>query len=164
MKHCLSIILLYLASFTKAQQGNSDQIALVLREEWLSRNLADGELKQFYEEEVVSEHQIQILREKMRGLSKSKNFTIIRGLLSNENNTKVLLPEDLNEFVNFLSHQFNATVFDKSDFIQLINGTDQSKVKFWLMVPWQVKPTPGLSPKKKSKLKTTHKNIRSVFV
>ena len=70
MKLCLWMISLYLASFAKAQQGTSDQIALVLREEWLSRNLADGELKQFHEEEAVSEHTIQILREKMRGLSK----------------------------------------------------------------------------------------------
>ena len=163
MKLCLWIFLLYLTSYIQAQQGTSDQIALVLREEWLARNLADGELKQFHEEEVITEHQIQFLREKNRGISKSKNFTIIRGVLTNENNSEVLLPEDLNEFVNFLSNQFNATVFDKSNFIQMINKTDQGKVEFLLMVPWHSEPTPDLSPKKKSKLKNYSKKNLSLF-
>ena len=139
MKNCIWIIFLYLASFINAQR-TSEQISLVLREEWLSRNLAEGELYKFHEEDHVSDYDIKILLEKKRGLSKSKNFTIVRGLLKNENNTEILLPEDLNEFVDFLSFEFNATVFDKSDLIQIIKETDQGRDEFTLMVPWQALP------------------------
>ena len=148
MKHCMWIIFLYLASFINAQR-TSEQISLVLREEWLARNLAEGELYQFHEEDHVSDYDIKILIEKNRGLSKSKNFTIVRGLLKNENNTEILLPEDLNEFVDFLSFEFNATVFDKSDLIQIIKETDQGRDEFTLMVPWQA--LPDLNTKQKSR-------------
>ena len=153
MKQWIWLISLYLADFITAEQGTSDQIAVVLREEWLSRNLAEGELKQFHEEDAVSDYDIKILLEEKRGLPKSNNFTIIRGLLKNEKNTKILLPENLDEFVDFLSVQFNTTVFDKNDQVQLINKRDQGKVEFYLMVPWQALPIPDLNPKQKSTIK-----------
>ena len=106
MKHWIWIIFLYLINFINAEQGTSDQISLVLREEWLSRNLAEGELKQFHEEDHVSDYDIKKLLEGKRSLPKS-NFTIIRGLLKNEKNTEISLPEDLNEFVDYLSVKFN---------------------------------------------------------
>ena len=149
MKHWIWIIFLYLVDFITAEQGTSDQISLVLREEWLSRNLAEGELKQFHEEDVVSDYDIKILLEEKRGLPKKNNFTIIRGLLKNEKN-EILLPENLYEFVNFLSVQFNTTVFDKSYQVQMTNKRDQGKVEFSLMVPWQALPIPDLNPKQKS--------------
>ena len=152
MKHWIWIIFLYLVDFITAEQGTSDQISLVLREEWLSRNLAEGELKQFHEEDVVSDYDIKILLEEKRGLPKKNNFTIIRGLLKNEKN-EILLPENLYEFVNFLSVQFNTTVFDKSYQVQLTNKRDQGKVEFSLMVPWQALPIPDLNPKQKSTIK-----------
>ena len=68
MKHWIWTIFLYLVDFITAEQGTSDQIALVLREEWLSRNLADGELKPFHEEDVVSDYDIKILLEEKRAL------------------------------------------------------------------------------------------------
>ena len=149
MKHCIWIIFLYLANFINALR-TSEQISLVLREEWLSRNLAEGELYHFHEEDHVSDYDIKIVLEKKRGLLKSKNFTIIRGLLKNENNTEILLPEDLNEFVDFLSFKFNATVFDKSDLIQMIKETDKGRCEFTLMVPWQAF-LPDLKTKQKSR-------------
>ena len=153
MKHCIWIIFLSLADFINAEQGTSGQISLVLREEWLSRNLAEGELKQFHEEDVVSDYDIKILLEEKRGLSKSNNFTIIRGLLKNEINTEILLPENLNEFVDFLSVKFNTSVFDKSDQVRLINERDQGTVEFSVMVPWNALPKPDLDTKKKSIIK-----------
>ena len=67
-----------------------------------------------------------------------------------EKNTEILLPENLTEFVDFLSVKFNTTVFDKSYQIQLINERDQGIVEFSLMVPWQALPKPDLSAKQKS--------------
>ena len=152
MKHWIWIIFLYLINFINAEQGTSDQISLVLREEWLSRNLAEGELKQFHEEDHVSDYDIKKLLEGKRSLPKS-NFTIIRGLLKNEKNTEISLPEDLNEFVDYLSVKFNTTVFDQSYQVQLINERDQGTVEFSVMVPWHSLPKPDLKPKQKSIIK-----------
>ena len=152
MNNFLWIYFLYLLKLIKGQQGTSDQISLVLREEWLARNLAEGELRDFYEEHAISGHQIQELKEKGVVLSKNQNFTIIRGLLKNENNTDTLMPSDLHEFVDFLSNLFDTTVFNKIDLKQMINQTDQEEVQFILMVPWKAVPKQDLSPKQKSKI------------
>ena len=116
MKHWLWTNLLFLVDYIKAD----DQIAMVLQEEWLSRNLAEGELREFYEEDAISEHQIQILLQEKRVSLKGYNFTIIRGLLKNENNTDILLPKHLQKFIDFFSNQFYTRVFDESDSNQIL--------------------------------------------
>ena len=153
MKHWLWTLSVFLVDYIKAD----DQIAMVLQEEWLSRNLAEGELREFYEVDAISEHHIQTLLEEKKVLTRKYNFTIIRGLLKNENNTEILLPTDLQKFVLFFSSQFHNKVFDKRDSnqIQIINQTDlgfKSEVEFSLLAPWQGLPNPDLSPKQKSKL------------
>ena len=152
MKHWLWTLFVFLVDYIKAD----DQIAMVLQEEWLSRNLAEGELREFYEEDAISEHHIQTLLEEKKVLTRKYNFTIIRGLLKNENNTEILLPTDLQKFVHFFSSQFHNRVFDKRDSnqIQIINQTDlglKSEVEFSLLAPWQGFSNPDLSPKQKSK-------------
>ena len=154
MKHWLWTNLLFLVDYIKAD----DQIAMVLQEEWLSRNLAEGELREFYEEDAISEHQIQILLQEKRVSLKGYNFTIIRGLLKNENNTDILLPKDLEKFIDFFSSQFHTKDFDKSDSnkILIINQTDlglKSEVQFSIMAPWQVLSNLNISPEQKSKKK-----------
>ena len=150
MKHWLSTFLLFLVDHIKA-----NQISMVLQEEWLSRNLVEGELREFYEEDAISAHHIQILLEEKKVLPKKYNFTIIRGLLENENNTEILLPSDLHKFVNFFSSHFHTRDFGKSDSnqMQIINQTELGKVEFSLMAPWQDLPNHDFYPEQKSKKK-----------